>query len=232
MLFRIIAVAVALASVSLAITPAAAQERKAGDRLAYTIHMTGQGGKMGTGGPGTNGKLTLTLDRIEADGSAHATAALDTPGMPGAGSAFEVMISRAGEILPKADPGALKPHMFMSKAEQQAMAGQAAAMMLQMNLRPFNAFAAACASRGALHVGESWHAPTDGADMKYTVTGREQRLGREAFAVRMTSAAGAQLAVTGQGYYDPEAHLVVSVRTETKMGDGPEAQIVEVAFAP
>jgi len=232
MLFRIVAVAVALASVSLAITPALAQERKAGDRLSYTIHMTGQGGQMGTGGPGTNGKLTLTLDRVETDGSAHATAALDAPGMPGAGTAFEVTISRVGEILPKADPGALKPHMGMSKAEQKAMAGQAAAMMLQMNMRAFNAFASACASRGALHVGESWHAAMDGSEVNYVVTGREQRLGRDAFAVRMTGAAGAPMAVTGQGYYDPASHLVVSVHAETKMADAPETQIIDVALTP
>lgn len=230
---RIVAACIVLTSLICASAPTSAQERKAGDRIAYTLHMTGQGGGMGSGsGMGMDGKITLALDRIDTDGSAHASVTVDSGQMTAMSkSPFEATLSPKGEIVIATDANALRPKMQMSKAEGKAMAAQGVALMVSMNLHAFNAFAAACGARKNLRVGDSWHGMTDGADVTYKVAGREQHLGHDAFLIRMEPAPGAGVNLSGLGYYDASAHLVVSIHTESKMPGSPETQINDIALA-
>jgi hypothetical protein len=198
-----------------------AQERKVGDRIAYDIRM--HGGSAGKhGGADRASKMTLVLDRVDADGSAHASTTLEMPNVPGVTS--EATISPAGEILQKADPGpGLQPHPGMSQAEGMAMAANMMGQAMAANLGLFNTFAAACATQGNLRVGDSWHATSTNfppVDLVYTVTGREQRLGHDAVAVSVKSSPDSPGVVSGEGYYDPSTHLVVSFHIEEESPNG------------
>lgn len=207
-----------------------AQERKIGDLLTYDFESSGQGARMGAG-KGTGMTLVLAVDRINPDGSAHANGSFQVAGMPkGMVPPIDTTISPSGAIVTKQIPN-VHPHYGWSTQEQLAVASNQMVLGLQNQLAMvnFNAFADGCARR-TLHIGDSWESPSErfaGMNLRYKVTGREQHLGHDAFAVSMQSADNS---MTGQGYYDPAAHLVVAVHSE--MTNAKEAAIFDVALHP
>ena len=54
------------------------------------------------------------------------------------------------------------------------------------------------------------------ADVTYTVTGREQRNGRDTAIITMTSSVQRAVQFTGKGNYDPASHLVIAVHCEIR----------------
>ncbi|MBV8068070.1 MAG: hypothetical protein JO113_08825 [Candidatus Eremiobacteraeota bacterium] len=201
-----------LSAIVLAATtvPSLAQERAVGARLLYDVTVSGQGGGMGAGRTMNMG-FALTLDRVDADGSAHAKASISGAGLPASSNfAFDATVSPAGAIIPKYDPN-IKMHAGMSEAESLAFAENQAAMVFSTTLRPINAFASACAQRANPRVGDTWHAEMDvpfATDAIYTVTGQRDLLGHRVYAVSVQAAATTANTVAGQGSYDSTAHLV------------------------
>jgi hypothetical protein len=203
-----------------------AQERKTGDRLAYTLSMGG-GPKSGS----TTSTITLVIDSVAADGSAHAKGTLDAQHMSSV--PFEATISAAGEVLLKVE-AAGRPSM-MSEAQMKAAAASATMQFVAFGFRPFNALAAACAARGTLHVGDSWSAPTSDAPhvvVTYKVTARASQLGHDTFAVTMASAPGSATPISGSGSYDPSARLVVSVHSELADPNSGQTGNIDITLQP
>lgn len=195
------------------------QERKAGDKIVYTFQQSGKGGQM-NGTKALASVFTFTIDGTDSDGNSHATATMEMQGIRGAPkTSFEAAISPTGAILTKTDPN-LKPTMGMSLKDASAIAANDLEMQLQSQLAMmnFNTFADTCSKR-TLHVGDTWKAPMQlGQDtIVYTVTGRQTQQGRDTFAVAMKPAPGSTNSFTGQGFYDPVAHLVVGLHMETAL---------------
>lgn len=226
---RLVFLCVALAAFVIAGATASAA-LKVGDQLVYTVKTT-----QAAGGPGMDAKVTINVDRIETDGSAHANATIDMSHMPSA--KVEATISRFGEIVGKSDvqPATgfqmpLTPAAGKKLYEKQMAA--AAPGMLQMNVMAINAIASAVARHKTLKAGASWQAPGPGSmvdDITYKVTGREQHLGRDSYVIALQSPPGASSTTTGTAYYDPAAHVVVALHCEMKMSQGNQVVDAELA---
>ena len=227
------AVVAFLVAVSMAMA-AAAQERKAGDRIAYDFTLGGQGGAMGAG-MNANMRLTLLIERIDQDGSAHGKLSIESQMLPAnADVAPDATISPTGALLTKYDPN-LRVRNTMSNEDVAALSSNAAAQMLQteLSMSNFNTFADACGQR-ALHVGDSWDATsmTPPVTLHYTVTGREQKLGHDAFVVSIQSAPNPLGSISGRGYYDAASHTVVALHSEMHSSAQNQTGTVDVTLRP
>jgi hypothetical protein len=196
---------------------ASAQERTVGQHVVYDVTTSDQGAE--GGGRSRTTTLDVAIDQVNPDGSAHANASMQLPGHK---SSFEALISPTGAITGKSDPN-VKPHYGMTDAEMNALAENSLAQNIGYVLAPLNTFADACASRGALHVGDSWQGTMKTPipiDVVFTVTGRQNQAGRNSFAVKIESAGGAVGTASGEGYYDPAAHLVTGLHLQLAASRG------------
>lgn len=216
-IFAVIPVLVASAAL------ANVQERKAGDTIVYDLKV---GGPPGPSGPAMSGPITLALERVDGDGNAHAKTSMSVAGMA---ATFESTISPDGAIVPVYDPK-LGYHAQMSRAELDAFVENKLALAIGTNLRPFNAFAAACAANGALRDGATWQAPLEGGTLSYTVTGHEQRSGRNVAVVTAKAARDAATTISITGDYDAVARLVVAFHAE--MASGGQTETIDMDLRP
>jgi len=226
----------AFAAVALVLSgaPATAQQRSAGDKIVYSVQMSNGGNAK----QAMTSKVTVNIDKVNADGTAHANVVVDG----GGGSAHmpqmksEATITKAGEIIAKT-PSELPKAGFpvTQAAAEKVMNAQMAAAgpgMLEMNLRSFNGFAAAVGARKQLKIGDTWRAPSPSDSREtvvYKVTGREQHLGHDAFVITLQSTPDASTKVSAQGYYDDAAHLVVGLHYEEQAQMG--TTVTDVALA-
>jgi hypothetical protein len=215
---------------------ALAQQRRVGDHLVYNVQSTGQAGRNGAGRNMTT-TLNLAIDRVDADGTAHAVTSLQYSQVPQAqGLTFEATISPAGAILPKYDPN-FRPKVGvtgMSNEDMMKMASNNAALEMQTELAPFNAFAEAAAQR-TLRVGDTWqvpgHAP-EPIDLICTVTGRQMQQGHASMVIGMQGVPNSGASVTGQAYYDPSARLVIGFHYELKSLTSAQSLISDISLQP
>lgn len=201
---------------------AIAQERKAGDQLVYTVQMGG-----GTGAKLMSSDMTVAIDSVDPDGSAHTKISMS---MPGAGkTTVEAAMSPAGELITKL--GDTKPSMSMSKSAAAAMSMNS---MLGIILGPFNGLASGAAAHGALRLNDSWHG-TAGLmpiDLTYKVTGTKEVSGHQATVVSIQSENSGMGQITGEGYYDPAAHLVVGIHSEMKGQAAGQSSVTDIMLKP
>lgn len=137
-----------------------------------------------------------------------------------------IAVGSTGEM-----PKSMNPY---SIAQQKQMMQAAGGPMLQMMLNPLNAFAGGLSSAPSFKNGATWHADSSEVmtEITYTVTGHEVRNGRDTAVITMKSAAGGP-SVTGQGNYDPAAHLVIAVHCEIRQtATDKQGQILDVAMTP
>jgi hypothetical protein len=228
------ALVVAFATLAMVGQRADAQERKPGNRITYVLGVPAQGagGRTGTINQVT---LSLAIDRIDTDGSAHAIMSMTAPNIPkGITPSFEASLTPAGAIVTKINPN-IKPHVGMSDAEAMALAENASAQAIGQNLQVFNAFADTCSARGGLKIGDSWDAHVDfpaPAIVHYAVTGQQPKNGHDSFVITMQSATGSQGVLSGQGYYDPSVHLVSALHYELKSPDAQTTLTTDIALQP
>ena len=210
---------------------ALAQVRQAGATIVYDVKMGGQPG-LGKGAT----KLTIKVNSVDADGTAHATIDYAPAGTPqNALLPFDATITPAGAIVPKFAPVTTTPHIGMSKADEVAMAQSSIGQMIQFTLQPFNAFATSAGTRTGLKIGDSWNAAAGGPfvpALAFVVTGREQHLGRDTFVITFQSAPGATLPLSGQGYYDASGHAVAEVSYKQQSPDGRQTANTDIALEP
>jgi hypothetical protein len=190
------------------------------------------------GGPGT-GSMDYTMDvaiiSTQPDGARKATLTLHAPKMmPVDKKQFDATISPFG-VLTVASTGEMPKNdnpFNMAAAKQMAQAAQGP--QLQMMINPLNVFANGFAKAPTLKQGATWHVFSNetGADVQYTVAGREQRNGRDTVIVTMQNPSNSGATVSGQGNYDTAAHLVVNVHCEIKQTpQDKNGQIIDVAMA-
>jgi hypothetical protein len=211
-----------LPSLLLCSASAMAQQSGSPANFVYTI-------KTGMGGPSTlDISLAVTVTSTSRDGTRNANIAVHMPHMPLDGKNVDATISPAGAIT-IASTGQFDTKGGYSAQSIQANEAAATAPMLQNMIAPLNTFASGCGKAPSQKTGASWHSLDETRnDMIYTISGREQRGGRDTLAITMKSATGASATASGQGNYDPVAHLVVSLHSETHQMQA--MQIVDVAL--
>lgn len=189
--------------------------------------------KLGSGaGSGMDLSMAFAIQSTAADGTRQATVLVNAPKMPPLnGKKMGAAISPAGAIT-IASTGDIAKHY--SPTQAKAMSEAAMSPMVQMMIDPLNTFALACASAPSLKVGTSWHSfwNEGQTDVNYTVTGREQRAGRDTAVVTISTPGGGGATLTGTGNYDPAAHMVVSLHSEIRQSaTGPAGQVTDVTLA-
>jgi len=167
--------------------------------------------------------LTLTTDRVNADGSAHVnvgfTSSLES-GIRGADPAvlarfnqFPATFGTDGHFMPQYDPNMqMDPHGNYSMDQ---MHNQKASEMARL-FTDFNTFAGGCAKRGQIKSGDVWR-----------IAGKDQYANSRTYDFAATSIAGSVAAVTmrgdlrspnstssldATGHYDVARHLVLDLR--------------------
>lgn len=198
--------------------------------FAYKIAMSA--------GAGT-GSMDYTMDvaikSTNADGSRPVSLTIHAPKMPPLNNKkMDATLTPYGAIsvasTGQMPTGGFNPfNTAQVKQMQQASTGP----MMQMLINPFNTFANGLANAPSFKNGATWQAHSNEAmaDIKYTVTGHEQRNGRDTAVITMTTPASSGPSVTGKGNYDSASHLVVAVHCEIRQTpDAKEAQVLDVAM--
>ncbi len=175
--------------------------------------------------------MDFTIASTAQDGARSASVLIRAPNMPPLnGKKVDATISSAGAIT-IGSTGDLKAHY--SPAQAKAMAAAATAPMLQMMIDPLNVFAAGCGAAPSQKIGTSWRVfnTMTQSDIVFTITGREQRSGRDTLAVTMATPSATGPSYSGKGNYDPSVHLVANVHVELRQSAQGGAQVVDAALA-
>lgn len=208
---------------------ASAQQPAATQNLQYKISTGAQGAKATS-----DVTLNIAVTATDADGTRHGKVIIDVPHAPKM-DPIDVTVSPAGALLIKQPDKAPSFHMFMSKADQSAAAASGYVVMANMSLSPFNQLAAACAQQKSFQPGASWHSSAGAtmmaADLAYTVKGMEQRGGRNTVHVTFQNvSSSAPMQITGEGFYDPAAHLVVSTHFVQSQPGSTQGEMVDIGL--
>lgn len=221
--------AMVFASLFLAQTVALAQS-PAPPSFIYKINMSA--------GPGTGSmdySMDVAINATMPDGTRKATLTIHAPKMMQLNNkAVDATISPFGALTIGSTGEMPKNFNPYSVADAKKMSEAAQGPMVQMLINPMNAFANGFAKApAALKPGATWQAFSNEAQatVQYTVTGREQRNGRDTVVVTMQSTPGSGGNVTGQGNYDPAAHLIVNVHCEIRQtAQDKNGQVIDVAM--
>jgi hypothetical protein len=187
-------------------------------------------------GPGTGSmeySMDVAIKSTNADGSRPATLTIHVPKMPPLDKkTMDATISPFGAITVGSTGEMPKNYNPYSVAQAKQMSQAASGPMMQMLINPLNTFANGLANAPSFKTGATWQARSNEtmSDITYTVTGHEQRNGRDTAVITMKSTPGGP-SVTGQGNYDPISRLVVAVHCEIRQTpDAKEAQILDAAM--
>jgi hypothetical protein len=242
-------VAVAVACIA---APASAASRAVGDQLVYTLKSTSDT-PMPAGLPaiargqfeaaramanGTVTTLTLHIDALNPDGSAHATgtaiASLPAGSNPMAvktmamqGKDLEATILADGGIVPKYDAPNVDPTTVgtMSHAQQVAMADQFnanyAGGVVKGHVGDFNEFALGCSKRSSFKAGDAWRLvdATTTTTWTFAVTGADEVAGHKVAIITMSTSSVTQNMTSKRnatGDYDADQHLVVRFHEDSQ----------------
>lgn len=216
---------------SFVLTQAIALAQSPPQALSYKVTMSA--------GAGT-GSMDYTMDvaikSTNPDGSRAAALTVHAPKMPPLNNkTMDATLSPFGAITVGSTGDMPKGNYNPFNAGQVKQMAQASnGPMMQMLIGPFNTFANGLAQAPSFKNGATWHARSNEAmaDVTYTVTGREQRNGRDTAIITMTSSSSGP-SVTGKGNYDPASHLVIAVHCEIRQtADAKEAQVIDAALNP
>ena len=192
--------------------------------------------------------LTLPLDNVAADGTAHANATLLNPALAAlplrarnaSGAVFQATLGADGQIRPTYDPtvqpaaGAGGRLIMTSEVTQNINAGSAMG-----HFAYFNAFALGCAKHGPAKPGDVWHVQLqDGAIAKtYDFSSARGSAGDDTSLVTMTydvQAVHSSITVNASGHYDAVHRLVADLHVETKgtTASGPFTTVSDFKLQP
>ncbi|MBV8339149.1 MAG: hypothetical protein JO343_04295 [Candidatus Eremiobacteraeota bacterium] len=178
--------------------------------------------------------LTLHVDAVDPDGSAHATGTAVTTMAPSTnsmvaksmanmGQDLEAKILPDGGIVPKYDPPTA-PTVGESQAQQQAEAAHTKANyaggLIAHRIDNFNEFALGCSKRSAFKTGDSWRLvdATSSTTWTFAVTGTDHIAGHDVFVITMNSHFASENMTSKRNFtgdYDAVNHLVVAFKGET-----------------
>lgn len=193
--------------------------------------------KMTAGAGAGTGSMDYSIDvavkSTNPDGSRPATLTVHAPKMPPIDKkTFSATLTPVGAITVGSTGDMPKHFNPYNTGQVKQMAAAANGPMLQMLINPLNVFANGLSMAPSFKNGATWkaHSNETMADVTYTVTGHENRNGHDTAVITMTSSSSPS--VTGQGRYDPAAHLVVAVHCEIRQTpDAKQAQVLDAAMA-
>ena len=193
--------------------------------------------------------LTLALDSVAANGTAHANATLLNPALAAlplrarnaSGADFQATLGADGQIRPTYDPavqpaaGAGGRLIMTSAATQNTNAGSAMG-----HFTYFNAFALGCAKHGPAKPGDVWHVQLQDASITKTYdfsTSARGGAAGDASLVTMTydvQDVHSSITVNASGHYDAVHRLVADLHVETKgsMATGPFTTVSDFKLQP
>lgn len=214
--------------ISVFIMQSVAFAQSATPAFAYKITMSA-----GAGTGSMDYSLDVAIKSKNADGSRTASLTIHAPKMPPLDQkTMDATFSPFGAITVGSTGQMPKNYNPYNAAQVKQMSDASTGPMMQMLINPLNTFANGLANAPSFKNGTTWQARSNEtmADITYTVTGHEQRNGRDTAVITMKSASGGP-SVTGQGNYDPVSRLVIAVHCEIRQTpDAKEAQIVDVAM--
>jgi hypothetical protein len=189
----------------------------------------------GSGSGSMDYSLDVAVKSTNPDGSRASSLTIHAPKMPPIDKkTVDATLTPSGAItigstgdMPK---GNINPY---NSAQMKQMQAASIAPMLQSMIAPLNAFASGLAAAPSFKNGATWQAHSDEAmaDVTYTVTGHEQRNGRDTAVITMKSSSSGP-SVSGHGNYDPVAHVVVAVHCEIRQTAGAaQGQILDASLS-
>lgn len=183
-----------------------AQQAATPQTLVYSLNVTGQGGRIGPAAQSMSTTLSIAIASSDADGTRHAALKMSKATKP-------VTISPAGAI---------------------AFSPTAVGVLLNAQLRQFNAFAEECAKRMPLVPGMTWHAATPigstPMDTIYAVKSGDRKAGRGVMLITIRDASTGGSELKAEGYYDPLDGLVVSMHYEFHTPNNPESEVFDIGL--
>jgi hypothetical protein len=187
---------------------------------------------------GTVTTLTLHVDALNPDGSAHATgtavatlpagtSAMAVKSMALQGKDLEATILADGAIVPKYDAPNVDPATqgTLSHSQQVAQVNQFnanyAGGLVKGHVGDFNEFALGCSKPSSFKTGDSWRLVDASTSTTWTlsVSGTDHVAGHDVFVVTMSTSSVTQYLTSKRnatGDYDPAQHLVVRFHEDTQ----------------
>ncbi|HME80671.1 MAG TPA: hypothetical protein VKF82_01195 [Candidatus Eremiobacteraceae bacterium] len=230
--------------------PASAAGHAVGDQFVYTLknvtqapipdnmpaYMRGQYESQRALANSMVTTLTLHVDALNPDGSAHATGTAEVTMPPGTSPMLvKTMASQPkdltatimadGAIVPKYEAPDVDPTTMatMSHAQQVAMANQSnanyAGGLVKGHVGDFNEFALGCSKRSSFKAGDAWRLVDGSTTWTFAVTGTDQVAGHNVVVVTMSTSSLTSNMTSKQnatGDYDPAQHIVVRFHEESQ----------------
>ncbi|GAC1657988.1 MAG: hypothetical protein NVS4B13_00170 [Candidatus Elarobacter sp.] len=213
--------------------PAFADGRNVNDRIVYDYAGTQAIVRMPDGYPPRlaipnfpreTATMTLSIVRVESDGTAIGTLATESSAAGKSGK-VDVTLTRGGAIVPNVD---LAPNSHGAMSTSCAPTGMDEATVraaaLTGDLEALDLAAAGVSKRAVLAVGDTWNVDFSSPDpnsppmrVRYSVTGQQTYAGRPTFVIAMTAEdAIPAMSVTysGTAYYDAASRIVAKVHVE------------------
>jgi hypothetical protein len=229
-----------------------AEGRKAGDSLTYEYSVlqkmptppnmpAAMAKLMESGNKPQTFTISVAIDRVDANGSAHATIATHfakrsgPPGMSlGSDASFEGNVLPDGQIVPTFDADAL---MAASQPAGTTGARQTstpspeqttnkAAYTLWEELSFFNDIALGAGKRTTFKDGDAWRviiADKDNETVNFSNTGKQSYRGHDVVALAVTAVRTAPQGsrrIKGTAYYDPQQNVLVGLQSESDQNIG------------
>ena len=174
-----------------------------------------------------SGGFTVTVDRLDADGSAHARISAGSTSGP-SGPEFEATVMPDGQIVPKVDfaairaagidqnnPGAMIPTGYRSWT--QAEQANFWAFVADRRLLLFNEVALGAGKKKDFKEGDAWRiviADQNNQVVDFVFQGTQQFQGRDVAVLGLTTTRTTQNGVgpvSGTAFYDVQHHLLVKL---------------------
>jgi hypothetical protein len=250
-------IAIGVVTCGLYVVPARADTRLVGQAFVYDITQTtnmkvdlsnlpasirgrAEANQAAVNNKPTTWTVTMTTDRLDADGSAHVNvkftnsieAATPAGAVFAARNKFGGTLAADGRLSPAYDPNmemtydshGLSPAAQIENVNAQKIAGL---------FTDFNTFAAGCSKHAHYKVGDAWRVVSQdpyGVSREYdfSVTALESVSGHDAPAVSMRgefASQGSSAKVSASGHYDVARHLVLDLHEDTAFNNssGPNA---------
>lgn len=174
------------------------------------------------------GGFTVTVDRLDADGSAHARISTPSNKRGPSGPDFEATVTPDGQIVPKVDftvikaagidqnnPGAMIPTGYRSWT--QAEQANFWAFVADRRLLLFNEVALGAGKKKAFKEGDAWRIVIPDQNnqiVDFVFQGTQQFQGRDVAVLGLTTTRTTQNGVgpvSGTAFYDLQHHLLVNL---------------------
>ncbi len=180
--------------------------------------------------------LTLTVDRVGTDGSAHVNVGFTNSLESGHGSPavfaqfnrFDATLTADGQLVPKYDPNMPLTVGDRGMSPPEEIHNTKAGQMAQL-FADFNTFARGCAARPQMKAGDAWHLTSRdqyGVQRTYDFGAAPDSGGAPTVTMKGSfSTANSSATVNANGHYDRGRGLVLGLHEETTFQNSPPSGV-------